>query len=249
MSDSPFILLDVGGKTFRTYRSTLQTYPGSFLSDLIAKSNEALLKYTEDGHIFLDRNPIIFASVLHFYRTRTWYWPPNVPHDVVLKELEFLNIRTEIEESDGYTLPKPLLVNVGEMGYTAVEVAQGLVGIVPRYLRGMIEDEENVYISAVGLVGLRDLESRFLIKLSEALCRFGDSFIRVFQKEWLNYCPYHNGSLGRVPVKCRGGYQVVVGDGWGGNSLSDHMQIKLAWRTLPSGPVVREGWVVTFRRL
>jgi hypothetical protein len=58
------VTIDCGGIVFRTFALTLQKIPKSRLSNLV--DSESPLMQT--GYIFFDRNPIIFAAILEYFR-------------------------------------------------------------------------------------------------------------------------------------------------------------------------------------
>eukprot|EP01062_Namystynia_karyoxenos_P073109 TRINITY_DN69957_c0_g1_i1.p1 TRINITY_DN69957_c0_g1~~TRINITY_DN69957_c0_g1_i1.p1 ORF type:complete len:320 (+),score=59.53 TRINITY_DN69957_c0_g1_i1:74-961(+) len=59
--------LNVGGKRFTTFRSTLERAHGSMLAALASGRHE--LARDASGAIFIDRHPMYFEFILEFYRT------------------------------------------------------------------------------------------------------------------------------------------------------------------------------------
>ncbi len=87
------ITLDVGGRLFRTSRSTLVSEPNSLLSAMFdpdAEMPEARL--TDDNAFFLDRDPETFAVILDFLRTRTYLRRDDVSAARVKLEAEYFNL-------------------------------------------------------------------------------------------------------------------------------------------------------------
>ncbi len=63
---SDIIELNVGGRHYTTYQSTLEKYPDKFLAALVSDRWETKDK---DGRYFIDRDGDMFAHVLNFLRT------------------------------------------------------------------------------------------------------------------------------------------------------------------------------------
>ncbi|XP_074641338.1 potassium voltage-gated channel protein Shaw-like [Tubulanus polymorphus] len=84
------IRLNVGGTTFQALRSTLTRHPNTVLSEL----NEHDQSYDSTiGEYFFDRNPLIFSSVLEYYRTGELHIPSNLCGPAVHIELEFWGMK------------------------------------------------------------------------------------------------------------------------------------------------------------
>lgn len=81
------VTLNVGGKLFTTYRSTIMKYPNTILGGFF--SNEDLAKADEKGEYFWDRNGTLFEFILDFYRTGEVIYPTIVSKEVFDKELDF----------------------------------------------------------------------------------------------------------------------------------------------------------------
>jgi len=58
------VTIDCGGIIFRTFAWTLQKIPKSRLSNLVDSDSPMM----QTGYIFFDRNPIIFAAILEYFR-------------------------------------------------------------------------------------------------------------------------------------------------------------------------------------
>lgn len=86
--EDPIIKINVGGKLFSTYRSTLCSKPGTFLSQKFAHPD--FFKETKD--FFLDRDPLIFGIVLNYYRTGILLLPPKTKLRLFYHELDFYGI-------------------------------------------------------------------------------------------------------------------------------------------------------------
>ena len=91
MSDA--VELNVGGQLFSTSPETLLGGSGSkgFFAALLATEN--LPKDRDSlGHIFLDRDPDLFAALLRYLRSGVWSCPPGFVARDVLQEARFYGI-------------------------------------------------------------------------------------------------------------------------------------------------------------
>ena len=80
--------INVGGKLFSTYKSTLLSRPGTFLCQKFA--HPEIFKETND--FFLDRDPLIFGIILNYYRTGILALPPKSKLRLFYNELDFYGI-------------------------------------------------------------------------------------------------------------------------------------------------------------
>ncbi|XP_028275577.1 SH3KBP1-binding protein 1 [Parambassis ranga] len=83
------IHLNVGGKRFSTSRQTLTWVPDSFFSSLLSGRISTLKD--EDGAIFIDRDPSLFAPILNFLRTKELH-PRSINVHMLMHEAEFYGI-------------------------------------------------------------------------------------------------------------------------------------------------------------
>ncbi|GFO26149.1 potassium voltage-gated channel protein shaw [Plakobranchus ocellatus] len=83
------VILNVGGQTFETYRSTLRR-----LRTPIFDSDAVLQRYFRRSHgdYFFDRDATAFGSVLNFLRTGELHIPTNMCGPALQNELEFWGI-------------------------------------------------------------------------------------------------------------------------------------------------------------
>ena len=80
------IKLNVGGKVFETYVSTLAKYPDTLLGSMFTSS----AKMNDDKkEFFFDRDPDYFSYILNFYRNGTSDIPVNISSDSYEAELQF----------------------------------------------------------------------------------------------------------------------------------------------------------------
>ncbi|CAG2254352.1 KCNC1 [Mytilus edulis] len=85
------VIINVGGQIFITKRSTLQRYPGTKLSNV----SETCEHFDETTEVYyFDRNPLIFQSVLDYYRTGKLHFLSNICAEQIRDELEFWEIST-----------------------------------------------------------------------------------------------------------------------------------------------------------
>lgn len=95
------IKINVGGRLFETYVSTLRKYPHTLLGTMLHPRNAHLLgssktgpdgKPSADTELFFDRNPRMFEVILDFYRTSQIHRPPDVSWEMLQEELSFFQI-------------------------------------------------------------------------------------------------------------------------------------------------------------
>jgi hypothetical protein len=89
MNINSIITLDVGGTKFKTQKSTLTKYPGTFFQGLIDSNNES--------EYFIDRDGELFRSVLHYLRTEKLETYGNSRISVI-EELEYFAISCKFEK-------------------------------------------------------------------------------------------------------------------------------------------------------
>jgi len=82
MGERPFVSLNVGGHRFDVARDTLQSVPGSKLSQILSDQVSAVLD--DNGIVFIDRDSILFAHVLRFLRDAD-LWIPPADRDLLLQ--------------------------------------------------------------------------------------------------------------------------------------------------------------------
>ncbi|XP_076863988.1 A-type voltage-gated potassium channel KCND3-like isoform X2 [Brachyhypopomus gauderio] len=86
------IILNVSGRRFQTWRTTLDRYPDTLLG-----STEKEFFYNEETkEYFFDRDPDAFRSVLNFYRTGKLHYPRYECISAYDEELAFFGIIPEI---------------------------------------------------------------------------------------------------------------------------------------------------------
>uniref|UniRef100_A0A8C9FS00 Potassium voltage-gated channel subfamily C member 3 n=1 Tax=Pavo cristatus TaxID=9049 RepID=A0A8C9FS00_PAVCR len=82
------VVINVGGVRHETYRSTLQTLPGTRLAGLAEPGAAARFDYdSAAGEFFFDRHPAVFAYVLNYYRTGKLHCPADVCGPLFEEEL------------------------------------------------------------------------------------------------------------------------------------------------------------------
>jgi hypothetical protein len=89
MNTGSIVTLDVGGTKFKTQKSTLTKYPGTFFQGLIDSNNES--------EYFIDRDGELFRSVLHYLRTEKLETYGNSRISVI-EEFEYYAIPCNFEK-------------------------------------------------------------------------------------------------------------------------------------------------------
>ncbi|XP_074872206.1 voltage-gated potassium channel KCNC3 isoform X2 [Carettochelys insculpta] len=97
--ESEKIVINVGGVRHETYRSTLQTLPGTRLAWLTEPDATSNFDYDPAAdEFFFDRHPQVFAYVLNYYRTGKLHCPADVCGPLFEEELAFWGIdETDVE--------------------------------------------------------------------------------------------------------------------------------------------------------
>ncbi|XP_037535378.1 potassium voltage-gated channel subfamily D member 3-like [Nematolebias whitei] len=86
------ILLNVSGRRFQTWRTTLDRYPDT----LLGSSEKDFFYNEETKEYFFDRDPDAFRSILNFYRTGKLHYPRHECISAYDEELTFFGIMPEI---------------------------------------------------------------------------------------------------------------------------------------------------------
>ena len=86
------ITMNVGGKYFLTYQSTLLKYPSTMLGKIYSDSN----KFKVDDIQFFDRSSELFEYILNFYRTGIICKPILINKEIWEEEIRYWGL-SEIE--------------------------------------------------------------------------------------------------------------------------------------------------------
>ncbi|XP_072237889.1 A-type voltage-gated potassium channel KCND3-like [Leuresthes tenuis] len=86
------IMLNVSGRRFQTWRTTLDRYPDT----LLGSSEKDYFYNEETKEYFFDRDPDAFRSILNFYRTGKLHYPRHECISAYDEELIFFGIIPEI---------------------------------------------------------------------------------------------------------------------------------------------------------
>jgi len=86
------VTLNVGGRLFRTTRTTLTSEPDSVLGRMFDPTSPLPPARMIDGAFFIDANPAIFEVVLDFLRHRCILLPPNLPMEAVLAQARYFGL-------------------------------------------------------------------------------------------------------------------------------------------------------------
>ncbi|KAL8611203.1 hypothetical protein ACOMHN_013634 [Nucella lapillus] len=86
------LLINVSGRKFETWRTTLEKYPDTLLG-----SNEKEFFFDEESkEYFFDRDPDLFRHILNYYRTGRLHYPKHECISAYDEELAFFGIMPEI---------------------------------------------------------------------------------------------------------------------------------------------------------
>ena len=86
------IVLNVGGRRFETYASTLRMYPTTLLGTMFSQRNRHLRHPDPSGEYFFDRDPTCFETILNFYRTGKYLPPSNANEALMRCEFEYFQV-------------------------------------------------------------------------------------------------------------------------------------------------------------
>eukprot|EP01130_Rhizamoeba_saxonica_P012864 TRINITY_DN5467_c0_g1_i2.p1 TRINITY_DN5467_c0_g1~~TRINITY_DN5467_c0_g1_i2.p1 ORF type:complete len:369 (-),score=91.27 TRINITY_DN5467_c0_g1_i2:401-1507(-) len=89
------VKLNVGGRVFETYISTLRKLPDTLLGAMFHERNSNMLDQSkgDDGNYFFDRDPRVFESILNFYRTGRLIVPDWMPLELLREELDYFSLQ------------------------------------------------------------------------------------------------------------------------------------------------------------
>lgn len=80
------ITLNVGGRIFQTYLSTIMKYPETMLARCLSSK---LAKLNEKGEYFFDRHSTAFEAILNIYRSSKVICPPTLDREMFNDELKY----------------------------------------------------------------------------------------------------------------------------------------------------------------
>ncbi|XP_028400663.1 potassium voltage-gated channel subfamily A member 6-like [Dendronephthya gigantea] len=100
LTDYSIIRINVSGKKYQTYESTLQRYPDTLLGS--PHTREPYYDITK-GEYFFDRHRSCFTSILYYYQSEgTLIRPVNLSPDVFMQECCFFGIGEEAQKLLGF---------------------------------------------------------------------------------------------------------------------------------------------------
>jgi len=111
-SVSERVVLNVGGRRFECFASTLSAYPDTLLGAMFMPRNRHLIKLDASGEVFFDRDPDAFSVILNFYRTHRLIVPPSLPHELVREECAYF----QLPHADAKDTTEVLMWGRGEFG-------------------------------------------------------------------------------------------------------------------------------------
>lgn len=99
-SDYSIVKINVSGKKYQTYESTLRRYPDTLLG---SPDTRAPFYDTMKGEYFFDRHRSCFTSILYYYQSEgTLIRPVNLSPDVFMQECCFFGIGEEAQKLLGF---------------------------------------------------------------------------------------------------------------------------------------------------
>ena len=100
LNDYSMIRINVSGKKYQTYESTLRRYPYTLLGS--PDLREPFYDSTK-GEYFFDRHRSCFTSILYYYQSEgTLIRPLNLSPDVFMQECCFFGIGDEAQKILGF---------------------------------------------------------------------------------------------------------------------------------------------------
>jgi hypothetical protein len=102
------VKLNVGGKVFETYRSTLKVYPNTLLGSMFTSSEKLTEKKTE---FFFDRDPTLFPMIMNYYRNGYVELLRDVSYKIMESELNFWQIPLP-DSAEAFGITKDFLIEL-----------------------------------------------------------------------------------------------------------------------------------------
>jgi hypothetical protein len=241
--------LDVGGVSFRTYEQTFDRYPSSLIPTMLKKFRRECDR--PSGHLFVDRDPLIFRSILHLYRTGKWLPLETVPANALCDELTHYRLPDEVVV---YALGENLAFQM-EKAPPDPEVAVRLVPLTKLDQSFHVLPNGAMRPSISTLLGNSGL-LLFLQGVKCGLLQRGDAYMRDLQNAWRNFTPVQpkqSNGAGRLQWtgEGEGKRNIYIGDGERGLCFRDLVSFDIAPAWIDGGPEshhrVRYGWFLHIR--
>lgn len=100
LSDYSMVKINVSGKKYQTYESTLRRFPNTLLGS--ADTREPFFDSAK-GEYFFDRHRSCFTSILYYYQSEgTLLRPLNLSPDIFFQECCFFGIGEEAQKILGF---------------------------------------------------------------------------------------------------------------------------------------------------
>ena len=100
LTDYGTVKINVSGKKYQTYESTLRRFPNTLLGS--ADTREPFYDSAK-GEYFFDRHRSCFTSILYYYQSEgTLLRPLNLSPDVFMQECSFFGIGEEAQKILGF---------------------------------------------------------------------------------------------------------------------------------------------------
>eukprot|EP01128_Nolandella_sp_AFSM9_P000765 TRINITY_DN10893_c0_g1_i1.p1 TRINITY_DN10893_c0_g1~~TRINITY_DN10893_c0_g1_i1.p1 ORF type:complete len:468 (+),score=117.01 TRINITY_DN10893_c0_g1_i1:95-1405(+) len=99
-SSNQIVVLNVGGRIFQTYTSTLAKYPNTLLGAMFHPRNAEMLQKKDE--YFFDRDPRTFEVILNFYRTGRLISDPSIPLPLLVEETRYFALDLSADNTDDH---------------------------------------------------------------------------------------------------------------------------------------------------
>lgn len=100
LTNYSIVKINVSGKKYQTYESTLQRFPDTLLGSV--NSREQFYDSSK-GEYFFDRHRSCFTSILYYYQSAgTLMRPSNLSPDVFMQECSFFGLGEEARKLLGF---------------------------------------------------------------------------------------------------------------------------------------------------
>jgi BTB/POZ domain len=101
MSKDEWLVLNVGGKRYEMYLSTLLKSKDSMLARMFCDANRSLLQRSERGEYLIDRNGRAFEGVLEYLRTGQVFLPDGISEEQLMMEFDFFAVPCSLPKLGG----------------------------------------------------------------------------------------------------------------------------------------------------
>jgi len=156
------VILNIGGKRFETYVSTLSKYPDSLLGTMFHSRNAHIRKPDQNGEYFFDRSPLAFEFILNFFRTGKLGQFTGLSRSLLQEEIDFWQLPPDILQDE-----EPL---GNRLAYNALEVirrkAEPVLSVIKKYITDSIEAAASEGVQAFSIEFKESQDQQFYAFLS-----------------------------------------------------------------------------------